>query len=258
MSMLIFQIQAPLSSWGITAVGEYRPSYDYPGVSALSGLLAAALGLRRDEEDGHAMLRDGYGYAVGVQNSGRLLRDYHTAQAPSQAKLNKRPHASRRDELALPKHELNTVLSTRDYRQGAGCLVAVQARADSRYSLNELSAALRCPRFVLYFGRKACPPAAPLHPQVIKAVTAHRAFEEYRAQLNNAIGQHRDRYGMVTLESCASIEKIAWSDGIDVGLSADLTLTRKDFPLSRKGWQFGDRIEHVALIRAEASTCTST
>ena len=45
MAFLVFQLQAPLASWGEPAVGEYRGSCGYPGESALIGLLGAALGL---------------------------------------------------------------------------------------------------------------------------------------------------------------------------------------------------------------------
>src|SRR5437667_11446863 len=107
MDFLVFQLQAPLSSWGDTAVGEYRGTYDYPGEAALVGLLGAALGLRREQEIEHAALCLGYGFAVGVQSSGTLLRDYHTAQVPGRAALRDRPHATRRHELAVPKHALN-------------------------------------------------------------------------------------------------------------------------------------------------------
>ena len=252
MPLLVFQLQAPLSAWGDTAVGEYRPSHDYPGISTLVGLLGAALGLRREDEAAHAALRDAYGYAVGLQSSGKLLRDYHTAQVPSQASLKKRPHASRRDELAIPRHDLNTILSTRDYRQDAGFLVAVQAGDDSPYSLATLGDALRKPRFVLYLGRKACPPGAPLHPQLIEAVTAEQAFDSYLARLTEAIAKLDGSTHVASHELPLPVERIAWGKGIVVGLAPDLTVTRKDRPLRRTGWQFGDRSEHLALIRKEA------
>lgn len=252
MPLLVFQLQAPLSSWGDSAVGEYRPSHDYPGVSALVGLLGAALGLRREDESAHAALRDRYGYAVAVQSPGKLLRDYHTAQVPSQATLKKRPHASRRDELAIPRHDLNTILSTRDYRQDAGFLVAVQASDGSPYSLEALAAALRKPHFVLYLGRKTCPPGAPLHPQIIEADTAEQAFASYLERLTEAVGKLGGKSAVASHEFPLPIERVAWGQGIAVGLTPDFTVTRKDRPLRRKGWQFGDRTEHVALIRKEA------
>ena len=187
-----------------------------------------------------------------MQSSGKLLRDYHTAQVPGRASLKSCPHASRRDELAIPRHELNTILSTRDFRQDAGYLVAVQARDDSPYSLEALGAALRKPRFVLYLGRKTCPPGAPLHPQIIEAESADQAFDQYLERLTEAIATLDGTARGATLELPAQVERIAWGQGIAVDLAPDLTVTRKDRPLRRRGWQFGDRTENVALIPKEA------
>ncbi|KFB74154.1 MAG: CRISPR system Cascade subunit CasD [Candidatus Accumulibacter phosphatis] len=247
MDFLVFQLQAPLASWGGAAVGEYRGSYEYPGESALLGLLAAALGIRREEDSTLAGLRQGYGFAVGVQDGGTLLRDYHTAQVPGRAALKGRPQATRRDELAVPKRELNTILSTRDYRQNAACVVAVQARVDAPYPLDALAGALRMPRFVLYLGRKACPPAAPLFPTVINADSVRAAFEQYLARLEQLHLAHPDARGRSLLEDVAPLVRIAWSDGVAAGVNPDLSVPRKDRVIRRKGWQFGDRTEHIWL-----------
>lgn len=251
MEFLVFQLQAPLSSWGDTAVGEYRPSHAYPGVSALVGLLGAALGVRREDEAAHTALRDGYGFAVGLQANGKLLRDYHTAQVPGQAAMKKRPHSSRKDELAVPKEQLNTILSTRDYRQDAACVVAVQPFAQAPHSLERLADALRRPKYVLYLGRKSCPPAAPLYPRIVTADSARRAFEDYRALIDNLLAEHADKFGRRPLQSPGKLIRVAWSDGIETGLQPDLTTTRKDRPIRRRGWQFGDRSEYVALLAEE-------
>lgn len=232
MQFLVFQLQANLAAWGDVAVGEYRGSRDYPGASALIGLLGAALGLKREDETAHAALRDGYLFAVGMVSAGQLLRDYHTAQVPGRASLKGRPHATRRDELSVPKHELNTVLSTRDYRQGAACAVAVQALADAPHTLDALAQALREPRFVLYLGRKCCPPAAPLAPQVARADSAHAALSAYLA----------------AAEPPAALRSLAWADGVQAGVAAHLSAPRKDRLIRRRGWQFGDRTEHLALL----------
>ena len=249
MEFLVFQLQAPLSSWGDTAVGEYRGSYEHPGESALIGLLGAALGIRREDEVAHAALRQGYGFAVGVQSGGKLLRDYHTAQVPGRAALKGRPHATRRDELGVPKDDLNTILSTRDYRQEAASLIAIQARGDAPHALEVLADALRKPRFVLYLGRKSCPPASPLHPLVITANSALAALEGYRKQLNDQRDTHRDRHGRLPLEPIDKLIRLVWGDGVEAGTSADLSAPRKDRLIRRQGWQFGDRTEHVALLR---------
>src|SRR5450830_715807 len=82
METLIFQLQGTMAAWGEVAVGEYRPSADYPGQSAIYGLLAAALGIDRDDHAAHMALCNNYRIAIGVVSTGRLLRDYHTAQVP--------------------------------------------------------------------------------------------------------------------------------------------------------------------------------
>lgn len=236
MDYLVFQLQAPLSAWGETAVGEFRPTANYPSESALVGLLAAALGIRREEEVAHAALRKGYGFAIGVLSSGRLLRDYHTAQVPGRVSLKNRPHNSRRDELNLPKDELNTILSTRDYRQDAASVVAVQVRDGAPYALSYVAQALAKPRFTLYLGRKACPPALPLNPQMIAAENALTALQAYQQAL-------AERGGATAL----ALERMVWGEGIESGATHDLEVVRKDRVLSRDHWQFGDRIEYVAL-----------
>ena len=193
MDTLVFQLQAPMAAWGEPAVGEFRGSANHPGESALLGLLAAALGVVRDDEPALHALQAGYKFAVGIQSTGTLLRDYHTAQVPGRSTLKGRPHATRADELAVPRHELNTILSTRDYRQGASCLVAVQARPGAPRSLGELAGALNAPRFVLYLGRKACPLAAPMCPQVVSGESVLSAFAQYRVLLEAKASPHADR-----------------------------------------------------------------
>ncbi|ARU32449.1 type I-E CRISPR-associated protein Cas5/CasD [Sulfuriferula sp. AH1] len=254
METLIFQLQAPLSSWGDVAVGEYRPSAEYPSQSAIQGLLGAALGIDRDDNVAQTALRTGYRLAVGVLSQGRLLRDYHTSQVPSRVDLKKRPHATRRDELSLPKQDLNTILSSRDYRQDAAALVAVQTVANAPHSLAQLVEALKKPKFVLYLGRKSCPIAVPLHPCVLDVETINTAFSDYQQQLADLWQQQLPKH---TEPNNLAIRKIIWGDdfGADdlsvVGAQRDLSIIRKDQVITRQGWQFSDRNEHIALLVKE-------
>ncbi|NMM36353.1 MAG: type I-E CRISPR-associated protein Cas5/CasD [Glaciimonas sp.] len=254
METLIFQLQAPLSSWGEVAVGEYRPSAEYPSQSAIQGLLAAALGIDRDDDAAQTALRISYRLAVGVLNQGRLLRDYHTAQVPSRTDLKKRPHATRRDELSLPKQDLNTILSSRDYRQDAAALVAVQIGANAPYSLLQLAEALKNPKFVLYLGRKSCPIAVPLHPCILNADAINTAFSDYQQQLSKLCQQKLPNHHEPENQP---VQKIAWGDdfGTDdlatIGVQRNLSVNRKDQVITRRGWQFTDRREHIALLVKE-------
>ena len=251
METLIFQLQGPLSSWGETAVGEYRPTAGYPSQSAVLGLLGAALGIERDDEAGLAALSDSVRLAVGVLDEGRLLRDYQTAQVPSRSDLKKRPRATRRDELALPKYDLNTILSTRDYRQGAAALIAVQLKAGASHTLEQLAEALRRPRFVLYLGRKSCPLALPAYPLIVEAGHVHAAFVSYQQAV---AARWQDSGQAKAAPAMTTLEKIVWGDDFDdvvIGLSRALSVTRRDDVIARRGWQFADRRVHIALLEEE-------
>lgn len=254
METLIFQLQAPLSSWGEVAVGEYRPSAEYPSQSAIQGLLAAALGITRDDDAAQTALHTGYRLAVGVLSQGRLLRDYHTAQVPSRTDLKKRPHATRRDELSLPKQDLNTILSSRDYRQDAAALVAVQIVSTPPYSLMLLAKALKTPKFVLYLGRKSCPIGVPLHPCILSADTISAALLDYQQKLSALWQQTFPSY---SASNGPAVQKIVWGDdfGSDdlaaVGVRSDMNIVRKDHVITRQGWQFADRHEHIAMLVKE-------
>ncbi|MBT9610857.1 MAG: type I-E CRISPR-associated protein Cas5/CasD [Aquabacterium sp.] len=236
MEYLVFQLQGAMASWGEAAVGEYRGSHEYPTASALAGLIAAALGLRRDQEAELRAVNAGYLFGIGIRQSGALLRDYHTAQVPGRVALKGRRHVTRKDELSLTRADLNTILSTRDYRQGVDLLVAVQAQADAPHPLADLQQAIAQPAFVLYLGRKSCPPSAPLNPRVIQAHALLDAFTAYRVDADQAAAQ--------------PVIKLAWPDGMTAGVAADLSVTRKDRLIHRGAWQFGDRKEHLALLNA--------
>lgn len=249
-TFLVFQLQAPFSSWGEVAVGEYRGSAAHPSVSAIVGLLGAALGLERTDEESLDHLRDSYGFAVGILMEGRLLRDYHTAQVPSRSELSDRPRATRRQELDV--QNLETILSTRDYQQDAMSLVALQVRAGAQAfrSLEEMAAALRRPIFTLYLGRKACPPAAPLWPQVIPAISALAAFDTFRARFETRRSQVPES---TVIEPMPAPIRMAFDDYIAAGAPKDITTWRKDRVIRRAGWLFGDRQEHTSFLASDRS-----
>lgn len=84
---LLLTLYAPLSSWGGIAVGEERNSWDRPSRSAVLGLVAAALGVARDDQASHDALDWGYGVAVRLDVAGSSVVDYHTAQSVAQASV---------------------------------------------------------------------------------------------------------------------------------------------------------------------------
>lgn len=226
---LLFRLYAPLAAWGDIAVGEIRPTFERPSRSALFGLLAAALGITRDREDDLRRLDAAYGYAVAVEAHGEALRDYHTVQRPPQRKG--AAYATRREELgALPREDLATTLSYRDYWQDARYLACLWTLAGNPpHTLEALAGALREPRFSLYLGRKSCPPAAPLTPRLVSAADVAEALRH--ADLGDEDWlPARGKSTTVFSEEAPAINAVR--------------LVRRDRPLSRARWQFTEREEY--------------
>ena len=136
-STLLLRLAAPLQSWGMDAKFEIRRTNREPTKSGVIGLLAAALGRRRDEPvDDLSRLH----FGVRVDQEGELLRDYHTASSP--------------------KKESERYVTERYYLSDAVFLVGLES-AD-RDLLHSLEEALRFPVFPLFLGRRSCPPTLPL------------------------------------------------------------------------------------------------
>lgn len=269
MEYLLFRLYGPLASWGEIAVGESRHTATYPGKSALLGLLAAALGIPRDDKNRQLSLIEGYQFAVKVISTGSLLRDYHTTQAPDS--VGNFVYRTRRDELVLGKERLGTILSSREYRCDALSLVAVRALDGAPFSLRELCDALLKPKFHLYLGRKSCPLAAPLKPLVRSAKGFGQALDEYPFGplyiSPHLIQTARKEAGSHNLSDAPSLASLSKDDqyALSIGrqqvryywegdahdLQSQQVLTRHDQPLSRSRWQFTPRAEHFLMKEAD-------
>ena len=237
---LVFQLYGALASWGDIAVGEHRPSLGHPTKSAITGLLAAALGIERSDEDTQTQLSQNYSVAVCVRASGELLRDYHTVQVPG----GKRLYATRQDELLRDKLNLKTILSQRDYRTDALYQVAVWRNNDNApFSLEELQQQLQQPRFCLYLGRKSCPLSLPLQPLIYKVMTLKQAFDQY--PLDRSEG--KSGQFLEPLTASTRLVNYYWEHGnlsdTERGMNASMSYPRRDQVHSRKRWQFANRDE---------------
>jgi len=250
---LVFRLYAPLSSWGDIAVGEVRPSWPYPTKSAILGLLAAARGIRRDERDDLDKLRSGYAVAVRVLTPGIPMRDYHTIQRPRQEWIGKgkakrlKTYATRHDELA-DEELLNCTQSTRDYYSDAIHDVAVWAvTSPPPWTLDALKEKIEKPVFCLYLGRKSCPPALPLRPQMVRqAPTLRAAFAgaEFpdKELLSPLLDLNQRKHPRI---------QVSWDESAESGYTEVHRVTRRDDPLDRERWQFLERQECYATENLE-------
>lgn len=133
MPTLLLRLAAPLQSWGCGSKFETRTTEKMPTKSGVIGMLAAALGMRRDADLSRlSVLR----FGVRADRDGEDITDFHTAHA-----------------------EKSSYVTYRHYLSDAVFLAGVEG---DKELLKKLERALKAPRFPLFLGRRSCPPTLPL------------------------------------------------------------------------------------------------
>lgn len=136
MSTLLLRLAAPMQSWGAASKFDTRSTEREPTKSGVIGLLASALGVRRDDRetlDELSALR----FGVRVDREGKLLRDFHMAHAVK-----------------------SSYVTYRYYLCDAVFLCGLES--DDETALEQYDYALKHPVYPLFLGRRSCPPTLPL------------------------------------------------------------------------------------------------
>ncbi len=162
---LFLRLEGPLQSWGERGRWSVRDSAPEPTKSGVVGLLACALGWATDDE--LRALSESLQMGVRVDKPGVRLTDYHTIgggyATPALLTAEGKPKWSSGGP--------HTELSNRDYLADASFLVALQGEPAL---IDQLAAALADPVWVVFLGRKSCPPARP----VFNGLGDYRDLEE--------------------------------------------------------------------------------
>lgn len=154
MATLLLRLAAPMQSWGMDSKFETRLTMREPTKSGVIGMLAAALGCRRDQLPGQLkQLR----MAVRVDQEGQPLEDFHAVHG---IEADGAGRIGRNADGTLKRAKNRDFITYRHYLCDAVFLVALECE-DGGY-LNELADALRHPAFPLFLGRRSCPPTLPL------------------------------------------------------------------------------------------------
>ena len=223
---LTFLLAAPMASFGGFAGHERRGSNKTPLRSTVLGLLGAALGVDRKDAAGQKALR---AYRVAVQpfQASTPLRDFQVAETAPTASA-KRPH-SRQDALRMAGHDVNKVLTTRDYR--CDVLIGAAIWGEGKWTLAEIANRLEHPKFTLYLGRKSCPLASPLCPRVVRCTGPVEALANVEIpnwlRFGDSDSQDRSRF-------------LVFSDPVE-GLNPPPRITSMPAePVDRGKWIFGE------------------
>ena len=144
MPTLLLRLVGPMQSWGTTSRFDHRDTGKDPSKSGVVGLLAAAMGIDRENWiDLEPLTR----LSLGIRHDrpGVPKQDYQTAQhiiSANRAKI----------------HE--TAVTTRDYLADAAFLVGLEGK--DRSLLEKAHASLHDPVWLLFLGRKSYVPSEPI------------------------------------------------------------------------------------------------
>lgn len=166
LDVLLLRFDAPMMSFGTTAVDAIGKTAPFPGRSLLTGLLGNALGLDHRDADRLTRLQSRLRHAVRRDRGGEIRTDYQTVDLGQPFLL---------DEVAWTtwgrldprggssENKVGTHIRYRDFIVDSAFTIALALDpADEAPTLSDLDAALRRPARPLFLGRKCCIPAAAL------------------------------------------------------------------------------------------------
>jgi CRISPR system Cascade subunit CasD len=175
MRWLRLNLEAPLSAFGGVVVDGLGVTRDHPALSAITGLLANALGYDRTETGRLAALQSRLLLASAHRvGDGVRLTDFQTAQ------LAKNDRGWTRWGVEGREGGGNTydspALTYRDYHADRPTICVIGLKDDGDPDLEALAAALDRPERPLFIGRKSCLPACSINGGLLEADDAMAAL----------------------------------------------------------------------------------
>lgn len=255
MEFVLFQIQAPIISYGNVARGDLRSSDNYPSKSAITGLIGSALGIRYEDTDRALKLANALSVNVEVHSYGDLLVDYHTIQTIDTS-VSKIIPRTRKDEIELATHKTaSTKVTNREYYTESLFVVSVYLKNDD-FTLDEIVNAINYPTFPLFIGRKACVPSSPLAPRKIEADTLLESFNKYEVKIVSPYTENDPQWMQDDFDRrCKTLYfkdyiNYHWeSDCEFAGMKPTTTRIKHDVPVSIKPRLFGKRTELKTTLK---------
>jgi CRISPR system Cascade subunit CasD len=149
MSVLLVRLSGPMQSWGVVSRFSHRDTAREPSKSGVIGLLCAALGVPRDDDETVALLAS-LGMGVRVNREGIPATDFQTIGGGTVA-------GGSYGVARAQGGSGGTLLSYREYLADADFVVGLESGDEPL--LHRLDKALRQPRWPLCLGRRSYVPA---------------------------------------------------------------------------------------------------
>lgn len=175
---LLLRLEGPLMAFGGETIDNLGVIRDFPAQSMLTGLIANALGWRREESELHNQLQGRMVFGARLDREGTRFTDFQTAELGKDDRgwtTSGQPEGRAGGEGTYKGQHLRY----RDYHADAAALVALRlTSAEETPTLDDVAEALRCPFRPLFLGRKPCLPTAPLFAGWIEAPDVLTALQK--------------------------------------------------------------------------------
>lgn len=214
---LALYLDGPMQAWGHQSRFNRRTTLAYPTRSGIIGLLAAALGIEREDRDSLATLADLRMEILSLRHPSRWI-DYHTVGGGYDPKTQR---------MSIPRKanddSPDTVLTDREYLADARFGVLLTG---DRGLLERCEHALRNPRWGLWLGRKCCIPASPICQGCFSDRQAAKQHLESLAQDNRVV--------------CSVVEVGQFDEGNDTLMDIPICFRPREFQPRRIRNEPGD------------------
>jgi len=222
---LVLRLEAPMVAFGDVMIDSLGPIRETPSVSAISGLLANALGVNREETARLSRLQDRLILACRVDHADSRFTDFQTAQ------LNGKDRwwtttGSIQERAGGASTFDSPHIRYRDYDCDVRLTVVIRLRdAEESPTLDELAHALQWPARPLFLGRKCCLPSAPVFNGFVESEDALPALRQ--VPLREPVSS-RSRYGRDRLP--AVVVSLPSDEPCPAGFEIVTSTERRDWP----------------------------
>lgn|SRR5574337_1009522 len=217
---LLLRLEGPLMAFGGETIDNLGVIRDFPAQSMLTGLIANALGWRREDAVAHDRLQARLVFGARLDRAGSRFTDFQTAELGRDDKgwtTSGQPEGRGGGEPTYKGQHLRY----RDHHADAAVLIALRLEpADESPNLDDVATALQRPFRPLFLGRKPCLPASPLFagwceaPDVLGALREAAPLADYtRARVSWPEGEG-DLAGSCRVDLC---DERNWTSGVHGG-----------------------------------------
>lgn len=184
MTYITLNLSGPLMAWAGPRIDERPMASPIPTASHVTGMIGAALGIRRSDPDTLQRLQDSLRTAVVIERAGRELIDYQIARLTTPHMRGPAPMGA---GIVMDRRGGTETLTRQmlyPYRIDARMTVVIELDdARSPVTAEEIVAAIEKPTWSLRLGRAGCPPDVPIVAELVEGSSLAEAAAGIEGEL---------------------------------------------------------------------------